>query len=105
MLSIDMWQDLGGLNKDTDQGWICHAQSPAQTELYSQQWQRWIDYRHGTMAGWKTRPATPIFEETTNDSTPGERHSLLSKCISLLHKAFQHQTSYLILKASEIVEE
>jgi hypothetical protein len=88
ILSIDIWQDLGDLNKDTDQGWTCRAQSPAQTELYSQQWQRWIDYRQGTMAGWETRPATPIFEETTNESTPDERRSPLSKCISLLHKAF-----------------
>lgn len=88
ILSLDIWQDLGDLNKDTDQGWTCHAQSPAQTELYSQQWQRWMDYRHGTMAGWETRPATPIFEETTNESTPDERRSPLSKCISLLHKAF-----------------
>jgi hypothetical protein len=88
ILSIDIWQDLGDLNKDTDQGWTCHAQSPAQTELYSQQWQRWIDYRHGTIAGWETRPATPIFEETTNESTPDERRSPLGKCISLLHKVF-----------------
>ena len=89
ILSIDIWHDLGCLNRDSDQGWTCHAQSPVQTELYSQQWQRWIDYRHGTMAGWETRPATPIFEETTNESTPDEHRSLLSKCISLLHRALR----------------
>jgi hypothetical protein len=43
ILLIIIWQDLGHLNKDTDRESTCHAQSPAHAELYSQQWQRWID--------------------------------------------------------------
>ena len=89
VLLLDLCRDLGNLDSGTGPAWTFYALSPTQTKLFSQQWQRWMEYRRGTMAGWEVRPATPISEETTIETTRDERRSLPSKCMSLLHKAFR----------------
>jgi hypothetical protein len=89
VLILHLCRDLGELNSCTHLGWTYHTSSSAQTKLLSQQWQRWMEFRRGTIAGWATRPATPIFEETITENTHDEHRSLLSNCMSLWRKVFR----------------
>jgi hypothetical protein len=63
VLVIDLYRDLGPLDRPTEPRWLHYARTSATVRVFSWEWQDWMKYRHTKMAKWETTPAS--------EKTPG----------------------------------